>query len=283
MEKQRTLAKEVFLEGIGLHTGNKTKITFCPAPLGFGIQFRRVDLPGRPLVPANHSYVLGSIRGTTIGTDSIRIHTVEHILAVCSMFGIDNLEIQVTNNEPPVFDGSARELTELFAATGYTEQDRQRTYLSIPGPVIYENKGTRLAAYPSDTFSIDCTVQYNHPYLHEQKASYTLNWEVFRTELASARTFCFDYEIEALKAKGLAKGGDLTNAIVIGLTGIHNPDKKLRYENEFVRHKILDFIGDIYLLGSPLKARIEAFKPGHNHNINFAKELAKQLVTVQSA
>jgi len=274
MEKQKTIAKEVYLEGIGLHTGNTSRVTFKPAEAGSGIRFVRVDLPGRPVVPATYTHVLGALRGTTIGVDSARVHTVEHILAVLSVFGIDNLEIEITNNEPPVMDGSARAFAEAVAAAGMRELDEPRDYLTLAAPITYESGKTKMSAYPAGSFSIECTIGYDHPLLREQSASFNLSPDVFVREIAAARTFCFDYEIEALKAKGLAKGGDLTNAIVVGLSGIHN-EEKLRFPDEFVRHKILDLIGDLYLLGKPLKARIVAVKCGHNHNINFVKELVK--------
>ncbi|MHB9154610.1 MAG: UDP-3-O-acyl-N-acetylglucosamine deacetylase, partial [Endomicrobiales bacterium] len=179
-----------------------------------------------------------AVRGTTIGNDPVRVHTVEHILAVCSGFGIDNLEILLTNNEPPVLDGSALPFAELMKKTGLVEQDAPRTYFTLSGPVSYESGRTKITAYPAEEFSIDCTVAYDHPFLKEQRATFTITPESFFLDIAPARTFCFDYEIEALKAKGLAKGGSLENAVVVGINGIHNPGGKLRFPDEFVRHKI---------------------------------------------
>lgn len=275
-DRQRTIAKEVSLEGIGLHTGNPSRITFRPSGEDTGLRFVRIDLPEKPVIPATHEQVNGTaIRGTTLGNDAARVHTVEHILATCSAFGIDNLEIQLTNNEPPVLDGSARPFVDLILSAGITEQKAPRRYLTLTKPVVYESGKTRLEAYPADEFSIDCTVNYDHPFLKEQRASFSITPDSFLKEISPARTFCFDYEIEALKSRGLARGGDLTNAIVVGLTGIHNPDKKLRYPDEFARHKLLDLIGDLSLIGAPLKARIVANRCGHNHNVNFVKELIK--------
>ncbi|MBN1621953.1 MAG: bifunctional UDP-3-O-[3-hydroxymyristoyl] N-acetylglucosamine deacetylase/3-hydroxyacyl-ACP dehydratase [Endomicrobiales bacterium] len=274
MEKQKTIIKEVQLEGIGLHTGNITKAIFKPAPPDSGIKFIRMDIENKPVISASHHQVLGAIRGTTIGTDSVRVHTVEHLLAVFFGLGIDNLEIQLFNNEPPVIDGSAKPYVDLILKAGIQEQDAPKKYLTLSQPFVYEAENVKIEAYPSDELKIDCTVSYNHPFLSEQKASFVVNSDTFINEIAPARTFCFDYEIEALKKRGLAKGGDLTNAIVIGLKEIHNPDKKLRFKDEFVRHKILDLIGDLYLIGHPIKAHIVASRPGHSHNINFAKKLA---------
>ena len=276
MEKQSTIAKEVTLEGVGLHTGNMTRMVFRPAPAGSGITFVRVDLPGKPAIRASCSNVIGAIRGTTIGNDPARVHTVEHLLASCSMLGIDNMEIEITNNEPPIMDGSAKPFAELLLQAGTTEQDAPRTYFVPKGTVTYEVNGTKIVAEPAEELIIDCTISYKHPFLSRQQATFTLTRETFLKEIAPARTFCFDYEIEALKSKGLAKGGDLANAIVVGLAGIHNPGKLLRFPDEFVRHKILDLVGDLYLIGMPLKARVTALRCGHNHNISFAKELMKQ-------
>jgi len=275
MEKQKTIATETHIEGVGLHTGNLTRAVFKPAPEGFGIRFVRLDIPGKPLITADVGHVLGITRGTTIGSGPAQVHTVEHMLAACAGLGIDNLEVHLTNNEPPVLDGSAKPFVELFLKAGLRQQNAPRTSYHLKQPVVYESGATKITAHPSDNFSIDCTIGYNHPALSHQQASFTLSDDSFATEIAPARTFCFDFEIEALKNKGLAKGGDFTNAIVIGLNGIHNPGKTLRFADEFVRHKMLDIIGDLYLLGKPLKARIITEKPGHSHNINFAKELLK--------
>lgn len=274
MEKQKTISREVSLEGIGLHTGNTSKIVFKPALPNSGIRFVRTDLPERPVIPATQEFVQGGLRGTTIGINSSRVHTIEHILAVCSSFGIDNMDIEITNNEPPVMDGSARAFAEVLTTAGLVEQDAERRYLTITSPVVYEAGKTRIAAYPADSFTIDCTIGFDHPLLKHQQTSFEVTREVFLKEIAAARTFCFDYEIEALQSKGLAKGGNLTNAIVLGLGGIHNPEK-LRFPDEFVRHKMLDLIGDLYLAGMPIKGRIVADRCGHNHNVSFVKELIK--------
>jgi UDP-3-O-[3-hydroxymyristoyl] N-acetylglucosamine deacetylase/3-hydroxyacyl-[acyl-carrier-protein] dehydratase len=279
MEKQKTISKEVSFEGIGLHTGNMTKAVFKPAAVNTGIKFRRTDLPDSPAISATYHHVLGAIRGTTIGNDTVRVHTVEHILACCSSLGIDNMEICLTNNEPPIVDGSAKVFVEMILKAGIVEQEAEKKYFTLTKPFHYEAENVKISAYPADDFQIDCTVKYNHPYLSEQKATVTITKDSFINEIAPARTFCFDYEIEALKKRGLGKGGDLTNAIVIGINEIHNPDKTLRFKDEFVRHKILDLIGDLYLLGCPIKAHIVAERPGHNHNINFAKQLAEFVKT----
>ncbi len=275
MEKQKTIAKEVSLEGIGLHTGNRSRVIFKPAPENCGIKFIRVDLPGRPQINASFKHVSGTaIRGTTVANGPGKVHTVEHILSVCSGLGIDNLEVLIDNNEPPIMDGSAKPFADIILSAGLKEQNAQRHYLTLKDTVHYKSDKTEYFAYPADDLSIECIVGYDHPLIKEQKISLKINNESFMKEVAPARTFCFDYEIEALKSKGLAKGGSFDNAVVVGLTGIHNPEP-LRFPDEFVRHKLLDLMGDLYLLGKPLKARIVAVRCGHNHNIGFAKELAK--------
>ncbi len=276
MEHQTTIRTQSILSGIGLHTGNLSTITFKPAAENTGVVFKRIDLPGQPLVRAaldNISAV--AVRGTVIGSGNEKIYTIEHIMAVLFALGIDNVEIDINNNEPPVLDGSAVSIVDTLLKAGFTEQSAVRTYMTLNAPVIYESGETRMLAEPSDTFTIDCTVGYKHPFLKHQQASFVISQDTFIRELSKARTFCFDYEIEALQSKGLAKGGNFDNAIVIAPNGIHNPDKTLRYPDEFVRHKTLDLLGDLYLLGRRLKAKITAVKPGHNHNVQFARAIAK--------
>lgn len=274
--QQRTIAKEVRLEGIGLHTGNSSVLVFKPAPENHGIKFMRTDLPGKPVIPASYEQVMGTaVRGTSIGTEPARVHTVEHLLASCAALGIDNLLIEISNNEPPIIDGSAEKFAQALLEAGAVEQKAVRSVYVLDTPVVYESGKTKLTAYPANHFSIECAIGYDHPFLKSQQGNFEISAESFMKELAPARTFCFDYEIEALKQNGLAKGGDFTNAIVVGLTGIRNPDGKLRFPDEFVRHKAMDLVGDLFLLGKQLRARIVAERCGHNHNVNFVKEIIK--------
>lgn len=272
MAKQTTIKKEFAIEGIGLHTGNKSKIVFKPATKNSGIHFVRVDLPGKPDIKAdcNSLSTEVAVRGTTLQSGDIKIHTIEHILAVCYAFGIDNLIIEINNNEPPIVDGSAKILSEKIIEAGIEELDEEKEFYVIKEPVTFTSGNTKITAYPSDKFEIDCTIGYAHPFVSFQQASFEINKDIFVKEIAPARTFCFDYEIEALQANGLVKGGNLDNAIVIGPTGIYNKEP-LRFQDEFVRHKILDLIGDISLAGKPIKAKIVAQKPGHERNVSFVK------------
>jgi len=275
VDNQKTISKEVVLSGIGLHTGCMTKMVLKPAPLNYGIRFVRIDLPENPIIPAVHTNVLGVVRGTTIGlNNNTTVYTVEHLLSALYGLGIDNLEIRVDNNEPPVFDGSSKTFVEQILSAGIVEQKQERIYFILKEPVRYEQEGTEIIAYPADDLKITCEITYDHPLISRQEITMSINPENFINEISSARTFCFDYEIESLKKKGLAKGGGLHNSIVIGMDRVHNKEK-MRFENEFVRHKLLDLLGDLYLLGRPLKAHITAKRSGHRHNINFVKKLSR--------
>jgi len=273
MEYQKTIGKEVTYKGVGLHTGNDTMVRFKPAPPNSGIKFVRVDLDSNPIINGNVKNVVDVVRGTTIGNGSAKIHTVEHLLAALYGLGIDNVIIEIDANEPPVGDGSSLPFVKTLERAGIVQQDEQKRYINITQPIHFSRDDVHIIAFPSNELKISCTIHYNHPILTAQYASYTINPDVFSKEIAPARTFCFDFEIETLKKKGLAKGGTLDNAIVIGETGIHN--KGLRFKDECVRHKILDLLGDLYLLGGPLKAHIVAVRCGHANNITFIKEIVK--------
>lgn len=281
MANQTTILKEVSVEGIGLHTGNKSKIVFKPAPANNGIKFIRVDLPEKPVIDALWSNAeLGmAVRGSVIAKGSARVHTIEHIMSSCSALGIDNLIVEIDNNEPPILDGSAKVFAQTLSNGGIKELDAPKEYYVIKEPIHFEAGKTKISAYPSDKLEIECTIDFDHPFIKEQKLTVTdINKDFYLSQLAPAKTFCFDYEIEALQKNGLALGGNMDNAIVVSIDGIHNKEP-LRYEDEFVRHKILDLIGDLYLAGKPIKARIVADKPGHQNNISFVKEFVKKAVT----
>ncbi|MCL2335414.1 MAG: bifunctional UDP-3-O-[3-hydroxymyristoyl] N-acetylglucosamine deacetylase/3-hydroxyacyl-ACP dehydratase [Endomicrobia bacterium] len=274
---QTTIMKEVSVEGIGLHTGNKSKVTFKPAPSGYGIKFIRVDLPNKPAIEALWSNAaLGmAVRGSVIEKNGARVHTIEHIMSACLALGIDNLAVEINNNEPPILDGSARVFAQTLATAGSKELDAPKEYYVLKEPIHFTAGKTKISAYPSDKLEIECAIGFDHPYIKHQQLSVEINKDAYLNELAPAKTFCFDYEIEALQKNGLALGGSMENAIVVSLDGIHNKEP-LRYSDEFVRHKILDLVGDIYLAGKPLKAKIVADKPGHQNNIGFVKEFVSK-------
>lgn len=279
MAKQTTIEKEFSIEGVGLHTGNKSKMLFKPAEKNTGIHFIRVDLPNKPDIKAdwNSLSTEAAIRGTTIQSEKVQIHTIEHILSTCFALGIDNLIIEIDNNEPPIIDGSAKIIAQKILESGIKELDADKEFYTIKEPVTFTAGNTKIVAYPSDKLEIDCTIGYDHPFLSHQQASFEITKESYLNDIAPARTFCFDYEIEALQSNGLARGGSLDNAIVIGPNGIYNKEP-LRFENEFVRHKILDLIGDISLAGKPIKAKLVAEKPGHKSNVSFIKEFVSKAV-----
>lgn len=278
MVKQCTIGKEISCSGIGLHTGNMTEMIFKPAPANSGIKFIRTDLKEKMPLPANYSNVLEITRGTTLGKDDVIVCTVEHVLSALYGLGIDNVGIEMNNNEPPVFDGSAKLFVKTLLEAGIVEQDADREYVTIKEPVKYQSGNgsnpVEITAYPSDELKIEFKVDYNHPLVGQQQFELTVTKDSFIRDISTSRTFCFDYEIEMIKKQGLAKGGRLENTVVIGIDRIHN-NGELRFRDEFVRHKLLDFMGDLYLLGKPLKAHIVVSKSGHAHNINFVRKIAE--------
>jgi len=275
MELQKTIKRVSTYSGIGLHTGNMTSVTFKPAVPNSGIRFVRSDLPDKPEVEANIKNVISVARGTTLGNENFQIQTVEHIMATLCGLGIDNLIVEVNADEPPVADGSGMPFVVTLEKAGFEEQSAERDYFVIDEPIRFSNGDVHLVVLPSEEFKVSATIDYRHAILRSQYGSFTITKEVFEKEIAPARTYCFEHEIESLKHRGLARGGSLDNAVVIGQNGIHNKD--LRFPDEFVRHKILDLIGDIYLVGKPLKAHIIAIRCGHAANIALTKKLGEIL------
>jgi len=272
---QTTIKQEVSLDGIGLHTGNKSRLTFRPAPANTGIRFFRSDLPGIPMIPARLGFVVTTVRGTNLGLGDAKVHTVEHVLSACTGLGIDNLDILVSANEPPIMDGSSLPFVEALLRAGLVDLDAPKRWLHLPHEVVYEGKdGARYRAIPADAFEIVATLIHDHPMMPKMSLSMTVDRESYLTEVARARTFCFEHEVAYLKSQGLAQGGSLENAIVIGKDQFHTNSEGLRYADEFVRHKMLDLIGDLTLIGRPLfKMKIQAERLGHAHNVEFAKRL----------
>jgi UDP-3-O-acyl N-acetylglucosamine deacetylase len=271
-DNQKTLGRSITVKGVGLHTGRKCQAVFLPAPENSGIHFVRKDLPGRPSFRVHVDNVVDVVRGTTLGQGEGRVYTIEHILSAFNGLEIDNAVIEMDDNEPPVLDGSAKAFVEQVKGAGIVEQAAPREYFTVNAPFEYSANQTILRIEPSETFEVDCTVDYNHPMITGQRFVFRRG-DDYSALIAPARTFCFDYEIEALKKNGLAKGGSLDNAIVVGPQGIYNPGEALRFQDEFVRHKILDLMGDLMLLGQPLKARIVAQRCGHGHNVKFLRAL----------
>jgi UDP-3-O-[3-hydroxymyristoyl] N-acetylglucosamine deacetylase/3-hydroxyacyl-[acyl-carrier-protein] dehydratase len=297
--KQQTIKKAITLSGVGLHTGVIANMTFLPAKPHHGIKFQRVDIEGQPIVEVDVDNVVDLSRGTTIEQNGARINTVEHTLAALVGLQIDNVLIQIDGPEPPILDGSSIMFYEALEEVGLEEQNALRDYFEVPRSVFYKEpeRDVEIAALPLDDYRVTVMVDYNSPVLGSQHASLT-DISQFGKEIASCRTFCFLHELEMLQAQNLIKGGDLNNAIVIvdrvvkddeleHLAKLFNKPKvevkkegilnnvELRYKNEPARHKLLDLIGDLALVGRPLKAQILAARPGHAANIAFAKKIKK--------
>ena len=300
--QQRTIKKSSSCTGVGLHTGVESTITFKPAPENYGIQFKRTDIKGSPAIKADIDHVVDISRGTTIEQNGIRIHTVEHTLAAVSGLRIDNILIELTSKETPVMDGSAKDFVEALQSSGKVTQQANRKVLPIGRVVTYSDsvKEIDIHVIPSDRFRVTFMVEYPLPQLGTQyEAIYNME-EDFAKEVAPARTFCFMSEVEMLKEQGLIKGGSLENAVVImdkeidlkeidhlrvlfgieekiisGANGILN-GTSLRFQNEPVRHKTLDLIGDLALLGIPIKGHVTAARSGHASNVEFVKMIRKE-------
>lgn len=274
IQTQTTIKAEVSLEGIGLHTGNKSTLTFRPAPANTGIRFFRTDLPGQPMIPARLNFVVATVRGTNLGLGEAKVHTVEHVLSACTGVGVDNVDVLVSANEPPIMDGSSMPFVEALLRAGLQPLDAPKRFLHLPGEVTYQDGPAKYRAVPSERFELVATLIHNHPMMPKMTQTFVFDRDAYLAEVSRARTFCFEHEVAYLKSQGLAQGGSLENAIVIGKDKYHTTAEGLRYENEFVRHKLLDLIGDLTLIGRPLfKMRIEAECLGHAHNIEFAKRL----------
>ena len=276
MDMQRTIAEPAAFSGIGLHTGNLTTVTFKPAPPDSGVTFYRTDVPGRPSIRAEIDQVVDVSRGTTIGNGEVRVHTVEHVLAAIVGMGIDNLDIDVDANETPVGDGSSLPFMTVLKKAGIVEQDQERKYIKIEEPVYYRNGDVTLSVLPADELRVTMTIAFDHVAIGTQYASFTITPETFEKEIASARTFCFLREVKMLQDQGLIRGGTLENAVVIGDESILNDH--LRYPDEFVRHKVLDLLGDLFLLGRPIKGHIVAVKSGHAMHVKFTQQIKKALM-----
>lgn len=274
MEKQRTIKAQVSLKGIGIHTGREANITFKPAPANSGINFIRVDLDNKPVIPAKLSFVLDEslrARRTSIGKNGTEVHTIEHLMASFYALGIDNIFVEIDSIEVPVFDGSAKEIVKALKQTGFTEQDASRNQLTIREPLWVNKDGSTIIILPSDKLTISYTLAYDHAGLKSQHNHFVVTPELFENKLAPSRTFCLKNEVEQLLKSGLAKGGSLNNTVIIDEKGA--PSVELRFEDEFLRHKVLDLIGDIFLSGFFLKAHIIGIKSGHSLNMKIVQKI----------
>ena len=268
---QQTLRRQVSCAGIGLHSGTRVSLTLKPAAAGTGIVFRRADLGVD--IPARVEQVAAINYATVLGADGATVETVEHLLAALVSAGVDNVIIELTQREVPIMDGSSAPFLFLIQEAGLKKQSAARGYLKVLRPVSVASGDKHIAIYPSDHFKVSYTISFDHPMLRHQSRTMRITEQSFNDEIASARTFGFLKEVEWMRQQGLALGGSLDNAIVIGDTG---PLNALRFDDEFVRHKILDAVGDLALLGRPVLGHVVAHRAGHALHTQLAKQLLSE-------
>jgi UDP-3-O-[3-hydroxymyristoyl] N-acetylglucosamine deacetylase len=272
MNAQRTLRRSISCTGIGLHSGHKVTLSLKPAPANFGIRFRRTDLGGAE-IPATLQHLAGIQYATGLARDTSSVETVEHLLAALVSLGIDNVIVELNTPEVPIMDGSAAPFIYLLNEAGVKRLAAPRKYLKVLKTMALSDGDKRIAIYPSDHFKVTYSIAFDHPLLRHQSRTIRINEESFVEEIAPARTFGFLKEVEMLRQRGLTLGGSLENAIVIGDTGVLN--NALRFEDEFVRHKILDVIGDLALLGHQIIGHVVAHRGGHALHTAFASQVAE--------
>lgn len=273
--QQQTLGRPISFSGAGLHGGSKVTMTFLPAPPNNGIRFRRVDLEGKPEIEARVENVAETNRSTTLARGNTRVHTVEHVLATFAGFQVDNAIIELDANEPPIADGSAREYCRMLQEAGVTPQDARREPYRLTSPIELEMGETVMTLFPDENFRISCTSS-DRQGRFTQYFSTQVNPQTWEKDLAHARTFCFFEEIEYLIKNGLIRGGSLENAVVIRDDAVLT-NEPLRYPDEFVRHKMLDIVGDLSLLGRPVLGHLVAIKPSHSANCELVRRIAAQI------
>ncbi len=271
MDAQRTLRRQIACAGIGLHSGNKVTLTLKPALADTGVVFRRTDLGVE--IPASVDQVAAFHYATVLGRNGATVETVEHLLAALVSVGVDNVVVELNHNEVPIMDGSAAPFLYLVQEAGIKRLSVPRRYLKILRPVQIANGDKRIAVYPSDHFKVSYTISFDHPMLRHQSRTERITEQSFAESIAPARTFGFLKEVESLRQNGLALGGSLENAIVIGDAGVLNA---LRFEDEFVRHKILDAVGDLALVGHPILGHVVAHRAGHALHTALAARLLEE-------
>lgn len=271
--RQNTIAAPAELEGVGLHTGVPVKMRLLPAPVNTGVVFRRADVPGAPEIPALVANVSTTDRGTTLGQGEARVHTVEHLLAAVVARQVDNLVIELEGPEPPAMDGSSQGFDQALARCGVREQDAPARFITVEETFSLTKGAAEYVVAPAQGYRLSTSIEFDHPAVGRQFASFRVEDGSFSREVAPARTFCFEREVEELYSRGLAQGGTVQNAIVLGEDGGIVAGTELRFPDEFVRHKALDVIGDLALVGARLNAHVVAEKPGHKGNVALAQEL----------
>ncbi|MDO4639784.1 MAG: UDP-3-O-acyl-N-acetylglucosamine deacetylase [Leptotrichia hongkongensis] len=279
--KRKTIKNTIEISGIGLHKGEEIKLTLKPSENNDerGIIFKRIDVSGKNnVIKVDYKNLFDLERGTNIrNEDDVKVHTIEHFLSSLSITGVTDILVEISGNELPILDGSSIGFVEKLLEAGIVELNEEIEPVVITEPVIFsdEKAGKYVIALPYDGFKISYTIDFNHSFLKSQYYELEVNLENYIENIAKCRTFAFDYEIDFLKKNNLALGGSLENAVVVGADGPLNPEG-LRYPDEFVRHKILDIIGDLYVLGTPIKAHIIAIKAGHYVNSRLTEMIAKK-------
>ena len=283
MSKQKTIAKEVALKGKGIHTGHSVNVVFKPARAGEGIRFIRTDLTGRPAMKLGDMDVISggeAGRYSALKNKEALIYTVEHFVSSLAGLGIDNITIEIDGDEVPGFDGSASAYVRVLKAAGIVELQADKEYFRIKEPICVSKDGASVMIVPAEDFKISYALEYPHPMLR-QTVTFALTPETYEKELSSCRTFCLKEEADALLAKGLGRGASTVNTLVFGENGV--VDNTLRFPDEAARHKVLDCLGDLYLLGMPIKGHVFAFKSGHNLNRELLKKIAQQKKKYEAA
>ena len=265
---QRTLAEPASCSGFGMHSGKAVHLTIRPAPDNYGIKFFRTDLPDCPGVSAHFNNVVDSSLATVIGYDGFIVSTIEHLMACFAALGIDNAKVELDAYEMPIMDGSAAPFLSMIKSAGTIEQNSSRCFFVVKEPIELAEDGKFIGLYPAEQFQLSYAIEYDHPLIGRQTCSLDLSDSVFETDIAGARTFGFLHEYEHLKQYGFARGASLENVVVFDKNQVLNPDG-LRYPDEFVRHKMLDCLGDFSLLGMPILGRIVAEKSGHAFHFKF--------------
>ena len=268
---QQTVDKTVTCDGVGVHSGKPVRLTIKPASVNQGIRFVRADLPDKPTIRAHFNNVIDTSLATVIGTEGVIVSTIEHLMASFSALSIDNAIVELDHYEMPIMDGSAGPFAELIKSAGIRELVGPRCFFVIREPIELSENGKFVGAYPLPAFKITCSIDYPHPLIQSQTYTYEVSRDTFEEDISRARTFGFLTEYEHLNRYGLARGGSLDNAIVIGDSDILN-EGGLRYSDEFVRHKILDCIGDFSLMGMPIMGHLKVSKSGHEFNHAFLQK-----------
>lgn len=265
---QRTIKQAIRCQGVGLHSGAPVTLRLLPAPADHGIVFLRTDLAGSPPIPALAENVVDTALATTLGKGGARVGTVEHLMSALSGLGVDNVRVELDGPEVPIMDGSAAPFVFLLREAGIRVQDEPKSFVVIKKPISVSEGGKKAAVGPANRFRIRCTVDFRHPLISDQSFEMEFSDRAFIREICRARTFGFLRDVELLKSMGLARGGSLDNAIVVDEFSILNPDG-LRFPDEFVRHKVLDAMGDLALFGRPVIGQLELVRSGHalNHKL----------------